>query len=469
MTPEWIERVGIMNDYVSIPYANGSSFASQFLYRELESRGHQVTVVGPADPDATAKTLPPRHVSLASLPLRNHPGVHLPMPSRRGLAELANQKFDLVLGQTCTALMDVGVWLRQIQRIPLVLVNTVHLPSVYNTLLPEALNRSEQVHSLFQSRLIPWVEGQTVDIYNRGDGLIVLSPGLKTYWRDRGVTVPIHVIGRAVEPKIFDRPAGADPYPSGAQKGGRLLVVCRHVREKSVSRLLKTFARYVSPRHPEASLTLVGDGPDHEQFISEAAKLGIEERTFFVGEQSQTDIMEYYAHGDLFVYTSLSETYGQVVTEALWCGMPVVAFHDGMGVSGQIASGEDGELIDPSRGQDSDEEFGSKVAALLGDVARRQSFAAEAKRRARLRANPEMCIQRYYEAFEEARMHLGQAGPKGSQSSRSKEPSASKLKPLVPLARMAGLHSLVLALGLIRPPARVNRNGSATPSWTLSV
>ena len=32
----WPRRVAIMNDYVRIPYANGSSFASQFLYRELE-------------------------------------------------------------------------------------------------------------------------------------------------------------------------------------------------------------------------------------------------------------------------------------------------------------------------------------------------------------------------------------------------------------------------------------------------
>src|SRR5689334_21981134 len=48
--PEWPKRIGILNDYVRIPHANGSSFASQFLYREFRKRGHRVTVIGPDDP-----------------------------------------------------------------------------------------------------------------------------------------------------------------------------------------------------------------------------------------------------------------------------------------------------------------------------------------------------------------------------------------------------------------------------------
>ena len=44
------------------------------------------------------------------------------------------------------------------------------------------------------------------------------------------------------------------------------------------------------------------------------------------------DTPKWYRHADVFVYTSLSETYGQVVSEALWCGLPVVAFVDDKGV-----------------------------------------------------------------------------------------------------------------------------------------
>ena len=53
-------HIGIINDYVKIPYANGSSFASQFLYREFTRRGHDVTVFGPRDPKAVGEELPRR-------------------------------------------------------------------------------------------------------------------------------------------------------------------------------------------------------------------------------------------------------------------------------------------------------------------------------------------------------------------------------------------------------------------------
>ncbi|MCU0672500.1 MAG: glycosyltransferase [Myxococcota bacterium] len=455
--PEWLHRVGLINDYVRIPYANGSSFASQFLFRELRARGHEVTVVGPRDPDARPEELPPRYVELPSLPLRNHPGVHLAMPSRTGLDELARQRFDLVLAQTSNALMDAGVWLRTTQGVPLVLVNTVHLPSVYNAVLPERLNRYAKVHEVFQETVVPFAEAQTVDAYNRGDGLVVLSAGLEAYWRRRGVRAPIHVIPRAIEPKIFSAKPGDDPFDPRARRGQRLLVVCRHVREKSVQRLLGIFAHHVLPACPDATLTLVGDGPDHALFVRTAEELGIADRTFFVGEQGLVSMPTWYAHADLFVYASLSETYGQVVTEAAWCGLPAVAFSDEMGVSGQIVSGVDGELVSPGPHEDdADVDFGARVVRLLREPLRRRAYAIEAARRARLRADPGHCVARYYDAFEAAREHARRT------FRRPTRPEELGL-----LSRWTGVHAVALGLGLLRAPAVLNRNHAATPAWTL--
>lgn len=451
--PEGVRHIGILNDYVRIPFANGSSFASQFLFRELGARGLDVTVVGPEDPEATQADLPERSVLLSALPLRTHPGVHLAMPTPEGLRKVAAQNFDLVLAQTCNALMDVGVWLRTTQRVPLMMVNTVHLPSVYNTLLSERLDRSAAVHWAFREVLVPFAEGQTVDAYNRGDGLVVLSKGLESYWRQRGVEVPIHVIGRAVDPHVFNRTPGSDPFPAGAKRGGRLLVVCRHVREKGIARLLRIFAHRIAPAKPNATLTLVGDGPDHDTFKALAEELRIADRVFFVGEQPLLTMSTWYAHADLFVYTSLSETYGQVVTEALWCGLPAVAFEDGMGVSGQIAHGHDGELIAPGPDEAvADAAFGHAVLRLLSDPRRRQRFGGEAARRAHLRADPERCIARYFEAFEVARDHC------------RRSPLTSRRDELTVLGRWAGVHSAAAALGLLRPPTHVPTNVSV-PSW----
>jgi len=456
--PRWLERIGLLNDYVRVPYANGSSFASQFLYRELETRGHDVSVIGPYDPDAKASELPLSHVTMRSVPLRNHPGVHLAMPSSDDLSALRALKLDLVLGQTSNALMDAGVWLRDSDGVPLVMVNTVHLPSVYNSVLPDSLQGSRAVHAVFQRGLVPFAESQTVNAYNRGDGLVVLSSGLERYWRERGVTVPIHVIPRAIETKIFGRAATNDPFDPRTTRGKRILVVCRHVREKGISRLLSLLASEVFPRDPRTTLTLVGDGPDHDAFREEAESLGIADRCFFMGEQRLPSMPDWYAHADVFVYTSLSETYGQVISEALYSGVPVVAFADGMGVSDQIAHREDGILVDPGPDEaDADREFGAALLSLLDDVPRRRAYSERAKQRAAVRCDPLRSVARYYAVFESAREHRD----------RTWRPRAFSPAPIGPLVRWAGMHSLVAGLGLLREPAIVNRHGAEASDWSL--
>ena len=45
-------RVAILSDFTRIPYANGAAFQTRFLYQELRRCGHEVTVIGPHDPDA---------------------------------------------------------------------------------------------------------------------------------------------------------------------------------------------------------------------------------------------------------------------------------------------------------------------------------------------------------------------------------------------------------------------------------
>jgi len=447
-------HIGILNDYVRVPYANGSSFASQLLYREFSARGHAVTVIGPHDPEATSADLPRHHVFLPSVPLRIHPGVHLPLPSREALAEVARKNFDLVLAQTGSGLTQLGVWLRRTHGVPFLCVNTIHLASVYDVLLPDRLHRSPRFTEFCKERVVPWVESKLVGTYNDSDGLIVLSEGLAQYWRDRGVTVPIHVIPRCIDPKIFDVSEPEDPFPAGAARGHRLLCVCRHTREKSVSRLLEVFAELIAPAVPDATLTLVGDGPDHDVFRAQALELGIADRTYFPGEQSLTEVARWYQHADVFVYASLSETYGQVIGEALWSGLPVVAFEDGMGVSQQVENGKNGILVPPGPDERaSNWRFAGEVATLLREPVRRQAFAQAARRRSHDRSRIDQTIDRYYAAIESAREHCLRA----LHGERSRA--------YMPLARWAAIHVATAALGTLRPPAVVNRNQRRQPGW----
>ncbi len=453
------KRVAILSDYVRLPYANGATFATQFLYRELSKQGIEVTVIGPSDPDTRPGDLPERHICLPSLPLRNHPGVYIPMPFEGVLEQAKSWDFDLVLGQTASELMELGLWMRYAKGTPLLCVNTVHLPSVYPVVMPESLHHSKAAHWMFQKTFLRLADGTSSKVYNSSDGLIVLSKGLKDYWQERGVESPIHVIPRCVEPKIFDQPAGPDPFPQHFKPGMRLLVVCRHTREKAVERLIEIFARWVAPAMPDATLTLVGDGPDHDLFKSLAKELGVEGRTHFPGEFPVTQLPTWYRHADLFLYTSLSETYGQVVSEALWSGLPVVAFADQMGVSQQVEDEVSGLLVEPGPDAEmADWRFARAVVSLLRHPRRRLTFAANAATLARERSAPHRMVERFLEAFEAARRNMDERGP------RPRGVDDRRLRALHG-GRWATINGILYGLGHLRPPAVVNRHGRKQPAW----
>jgi len=455
---DWPKKVAILSDYLRLPYANGATFACQFLYRELRRRGCEVTVIGPHDPAMRPEDLPERYIAVPSVPMHNHPGLYIPLPLDNVLSQARDWDFDVVLGQTNTELMELGLWLRRAKGTPLVCVNTVHLPSVYPVVMPDALHHNETAHRLFQSTFLRLAEGTSVDVYNQSDGLVVLCKGLERYWRDRGVKSPIHVVPRNVEPRIFDVPTGADPYPKHMRRGFRLVVVCRHTREKEVERLLRIFARWVAPSVPDATLTLVGDGPDHDLFKRVAAELGVADRCWFPGEFPVTQVPQFYRHGDVFVYASLSETYGQVVSEALWCGLPVVAFADGMGVSQQVEHDVTGMLVEPTKDLDAaDWRFGRAAVSLLRNPRKRHGLAAAAARHARERCAPERNVDRFFMAFEAARRH--------ADATIRKQLDGSTLTEAKHAARWLAINSIVYGLGRVRPPAVVNRHGRRQPSW----
>jgi glycosyltransferase involved in cell wall biosynthesis len=323
--------------------------------------------------------------------------------------------FDICCAQSTTIVMECGVWLRKMKGTPLLCVNTTHLTAAYDVLLPEKLSKIEAVHAGLMLLKRPF-EKLFSGIYNESDGLVVLSEGLRTYWRERGVPAPIHVIPRAVQPEVFDKPLGEDPYAhllDGDHGGPRLLCAGRHTREKSQDRVIRIFAKHVLPREPEATLTLLGAGPDTEIYKRVAREEGVESRVFFPGEVPFSKMPDYYAYSDLFVHASLSETYGNVMGEALWCGTPTVAFADGMGVTAQITDGVNGVLFAPGKGErgeaDADLAFGQAVVALIRDPQERARLGKAAARLARERSSPRAVQQKIADAFLVAQEHAAAA------------------------------------------------------------
>jgi len=412
-------KVAILSDFTRIPYANGAAFQTRFLYQELRRCGHQVTVIGPKDPESTPDELAPGTIELPSIPLDTYPGVHIPMPLESWVYDASRWDFDIVFAQTTSLLLEFGVWLRKMRGIPLLCVNTTHLAAAYDVLLPESIAKLGWVNQGLEFALKRPYERLFASIYNNSDGLVVLSEGLRSYWRERGVTAPIHVIPRAVQPEIFDKPLGDDPYThltadgpratDATWRGARLLCAGRHTREKAQDRVIRIFARHIAPVDREATLTMLGDGPDRALYERVAKEEGVEHRVFFPGEVPFTRMPDYYAYADVFVHGSLSETYGNVLGEALWCGTPTVAFADGMGVSAQIKDRVNGVLLSPGNDGGGEAEanaaFGRAVLDLLSDPQERARIGMGASKICRERNSPMAVQRRIADAFRHAQEH----------------------------------------------------------------
>src|SRR5262249_26929087 len=82
-----------------------------------------------------------------------------------------------------------------------------------------------------------------------------------------------------------------------------------------------------------------------------------------------------YAAGDLFAFSSLTETFGNVILEAMASGLPVVALRAG-GVGDTVRPGETGDLVEPT---EPPSRFAGALLALIDDHDRRRRLAQNAR------------------------------------------------------------------------------------------
>ncbi len=117
-----------------------------------------------------------------------------------------------------------------------------------------------------------------------------------------------------------------------------MLCVSRLAAEKNLELVIQSF-RHAQQSGIKAQLVLVGDGP----LKSELEKSHPD--VHFAGFRQGQDLSEHYASADLFVFASITETFGNVTLEAMASGLPVLAFRSA--AAGElIEDGQQGVLIE---------------------------------------------------------------------------------------------------------------------------
>jgi glycosyltransferase involved in cell wall biosynthesis len=145
--------------------------------------------------------------------------------------------------------------------------------------------------------------------------------------------------------------------------------VSRIAPEKNVEYLAQALS-IVATKRPGVRILLVGDGPTRpalEQRIGAFAH--------FAGYKQGEDLADHYAASDIFAFSSLTETFGNVVLEAMASGLPVVALRAG-GVGETVQPGRTGVLIEPSEPPQS---MAMALLSLVDQTEERKRMAAAAR------------------------------------------------------------------------------------------
>lgn len=134
-----------------------------------------------------------------------------------------------------------------------------------------------------------------------------------------------------------------------------ILFVSRLVREKDLATLVN-ISDIFETQGDNVKFVIVGEGPDEEDL-----KINMP-NALFMGKRTGEDLSKIFASCDVFLFPSLTETFGNVVLEAMASGLPVVAAAAG-GPLDIVKDGKTGFFAEPKNALD----FYQKTKRILED------------------------------------------------------------------------------------------------------
>jgi len=191
------------------------------------------------------------------------------------------------------------------------------------------------------------------------DVLVALTEGDAVQWRkklDHVVVIP-NMVHAPKEPQRADL------------KARRAIFAGRFDAQKQVDHLLRVW-QIVQQRFPDWVLAVYGEGPLRGWMQDEVRRLGLHVEL----NEPASNIFQCYAQCSVLLLTSEFEPFGLVLTEAMSCGLPVVAYDCPYGPRTIINDGEDGLLV-PAGDVGA---FAEALARLMADESLRRQFGARA-------------------------------------------------------------------------------------------
>ena len=288
------------------PEVNGVAMTVGRLVGGLRERGHRVSVIRPRQGKGDAGS--EHELALPGFPLPGYPGLRFGLPAGRRLArQWRQQRPDLVHVVTEGPLGWSAVSVARRLGIP--------VTSGFHT----NFDRYSVHYGVGWMR--PALAAYLRILHRRTRVTMVPTTALAGELAGAGID-GIRVVGRGVDTVRFDparRSAALRASWGAAGTAPVCLYVGRLAPEKNLALVHQAF-RAIQAQQPAARMVWVGDGPAAAQLASEHAD------QHFAGMRQGDDLAAHYASADLFLFPSLTETYGNVVAEAMASGLPVLAY-----------------------------------------------------------------------------------------------------------------------------------------------
>ena len=284
------------------PQINGVVTTMQAMSAYLQKEGHQVEIIHPGQ--------------FLSMPMPTYPEIRLSLNVWRVIKKIKNFNPDHIhlvtegpLGWVARAYLN---W------------NKLHYTSAFHTKLPEYIHaRLPFISVNFGYRLVRY-------FHQKSACVLVPTEQIKSELRQYKIN---HTVTwtRGVDPAIYHPLQANEQSPLPNVQGPVYLCVARLAPEKNIETFLQVKLA--------GTKVIVGDGPLRKKLESAYPD------ALFVGYQIGRDLARYYAVADVFVFPSLTDTYGVVMLESMACGTPVAAFNV-TGPINVVQSGKTGILTD---------------------------------------------------------------------------------------------------------------------------
>jgi len=315
------------NNY--LPFIGGVPLSIVRLKQGLEEKGHKVYIFAPGYRDSV---LEEDESIIRCAPLFHYRKGELIVPvsnifSRRIRKEFRRINPDIVH-------VHHPFWLGSVGRR---LAAHYHKPAVftYHTRLEQYNHYVPFFHRLAGGQIPHLV---IKHFASECDAVIAPTSSAKSYLRNLGIGKLI-----VVQPTGIPLSGAEAPVPSvmREEQGLILFSVYRLSNEKSPFFMLQGIERLCRLTDIPFRCFIAGTGPEKERMDEFIREHSLEKRVVLLGKIQPESMAGYYRGADLFIFSSLSETQGMVILEAMAGGSPVVAV-DSSGISDIVDNGKNG-------------------------------------------------------------------------------------------------------------------------------